>query len=67
MAKALIMLAIAKSKNGTDILREPETIAKIIAEHAKGGAEYIQEIRETPGYENMFNSEDDFRLEVLER
>jgi len=36
-------------------------------EYAKGGAEYIKEIRETPETENFFDNEDDFRDALLDR
>ena len=63
----LIYLAISKSDSDYEILDRPQEIALIISEYAKGGAEYIKEIKETPGMENFFNSEDDFLNELLER
>lgn len=67
VAEALILLAIAKSGSNYEILMQPDEIASIMSEYAKGGAEYIKEIRETPGTENLFDSEDDFRNELLDR
>lgn len=63
----LIYLAISKSDSDYQILSRPQEIALIISEYAKGGAEYIKEIKETPGMETYFNSEDDFLNELLER
>lgn len=67
IADALILLAIAKSGSNYEILMRPEEIATILSEYAKGGAEYIKEIRETPETENFFDNEDDFRNELLDR
>ena len=67
IAEALILLAIAKSGRNYEILLQPDEIANIISEYAKGGAEYIKEVRETPGTENLFDSEDDYRNELLDR
>ena len=67
IADALILLAIAKSGGNYEILMKPDEIANILSEYAKGGAEYIKEIRETPEMENFFDNEDDFRNELLDR
>ena len=67
IADALILLAIAKSGCNYEILMQPDEIATIMSEYAKGGAEYIKEIRETPETENFFDNEDDFRNELLDR
>lgn len=67
IAEALILLAIAKSGSNYEILMQPDEIATILSEYAKGGAEYIKEIRETPETENFFDNEDDFRNELLDR
>ena len=67
VADALILLAIAKSGSNYEILMQPDEIATIMSEYAKGGAEYIKEIRETPEMENFFDNEDDFRNELLDR
>lgn len=67
IANALVLMAIAKSGKDIEVVKEPEVLAKIISEYAKGGAEFIKEVRETPGMENYFDSEDDFRNELLDR
>lgn len=67
IADALILMAIAKSGSNYEILMKPDEVATILSEYAKGGAEYIKEIRETPGQENFFDNEDDFRNELLDR
>jgi len=46
---------------------KPDEVATILSEYAKGGAEYIKEIRETSGRENNFDNEDDFRNYILDR
>lgn len=67
VADALILMAIAKSGRNYEILLEPNEISRILSEYAKGGAEYIKEIRETPGTENYFDNEDDFLNEIMDR
>lgn len=65
--KSLILMAISKSKNGIEILEEPSSLVTILSEYAKGGAEYIEEIRATPGKGNYFNSPQDFIAEIMDR
>ena len=65
--KSLILMAISKSKNGIEILEDPSKIVMILSEYAKGGAEYIEEIRATPGKANYFNSPEDFIEEIMDR
>lgn len=65
--KTLILMAISKSENGIDIVKDPSKIVMILSEYAKGGAEYIEEIRSTPGKENFFNTPSDFTEEIMQR
>ena len=65
--QTLILLAIANSDSGFDIVNNPKAILKIISEYAKGGAEYVEEIRATPGKETYFNNPSDFLEEIIDR
>lgn len=67
IADALVLMAIAKSEEGYEILQRPVDIALIISEYATGGAAIINEIRETPGCENRFDFPDDFLSEIEDR
>ena len=65
--KSLILMAISKSENGIEIVEDSSKILLILSEYAKGGAEYIEEIRATPGKNNYFNSPYDYMEEIAER
>jgi hypothetical protein len=67
IADALILMAIAKSDKGEEILENPSELVEIISRYASGGAQIINEIRETPGKENMFNYPDEFLSEIEDR
>jgi hypothetical protein len=68
IANSLILMAIGKisGKTSEDILNSRK-ILTIISEYAEGGAKYILEIRETPGYEQKFNHADDYFYEIVGR
>lgn len=68
IANGLLLMAIGKieSDEVKEILN-PRKLLTIISEYAEGGANYIFDIRETPGSERMFDSPDDFLLEILKR
>ena len=63
----LILLAISESSNGFEIVDDPKAIVEIISEYARGGAEYVVEIRSTPGKESFFNNPSDFIDEIVDR
>ena len=65
--KSLILMAISKSKTGIEIVEDPSKIVMILSEFAKGGAEYIEEIRATPGKENYFNRHSNYMEEIQDR
>ena len=65
--KSLILMAISKSEDGIEIVKDPSRILLILSEYAKGGAEYIEEFRNTPGKENYFNSHSEFMEEIMNR
>ena len=65
--KSLILMAISKSENGIEIVEDPSKILMILSEYAKGGAEYIDEIRSSPGKQSYFNHPADFIEEIMER
>ena len=67
IADGLILMAIAKSNKGADILEDEVELVNIMSEYAKGGASIIDEIRETPGTENKFDFPDDFLAEIEDR
>ena len=67
IADALILMAIAKSNKGYQILDEPREICDIISEYAKGGAEYVNELLETPGNSIDFTYPDHFLNEIVRR
>ena len=65
VANSLLLMAMAKSEEGIESLRNPDTLVEIIAEYAKGGALYVQELMdESPDY---FFDPNNFISEVLER
>jgi hypothetical protein len=68
ISQALLLMAIGKidTKNVDDFLNSRK-ILTIISEYAEGGAKYILEIRQTPGYERTFDSPDDFFIEIEKR
>ena len=65
--KSLILMAISKSEDGIEIVKDPSRILMILSEYAKGGAEYIEELRSTPGKENYFNSPSNYMEEIMQR
>lgn len=68
VADALLLMAIGKIKgnNVSDIFNSRK-ILTVISEYAEGGAKYILEIRQTPGYERKFDSPDDYLIEIVQR
>lgn len=68
IAHALLLMAIGKieAKSADDFLNS-RRILTIISEYAEGGAKYILEIRQTPGYERKFDSPDDYLMEIIRR
>lgn len=68
ISQALLLMAIGKiDSNKSDDFLNSRKLLKIISEYAEGGAKYILEIRQTPGYERKFDSPDDFLIEVVKR
>jgi hypothetical protein len=67
IADALILMAIGKLENEENLLEKSEKILEVISEYAKGGAQIIKEIRETPGNEDMFYTPEDFLTEIENR
>lgn len=68
ISQALLLMAIGKveAKEANDFLNSRKLLT-IISEYAEGGAKYILEIRQTPGYERKFDSPDDFLIEIFKR
>jgi hypothetical protein len=68
VSQALLLMAIGKidPKKSDDFLNSRKLLT-IISEYAEGGAKYILEIRQTPGYERKFDSPDDFLIEIVKR
>lgn len=68
IANGLLLMALGKIKtlNIKDILNSRKLLT-IISEYAEGGAKYILEIRQTPGFERKFDSPDDFFIEIIKR
>lgn len=68
VSQALLLMAIGKidSPNIEDFL-DPRKLLTIISEYAEGGAKYILEIRQTPGYERKFDNADDYLIEIIKR
>jgi len=67
IADALLLMAIAKSGMGDELLEKPTELVAIISEYATGGAIIINEIRDTPEKEIMFNYPDDYLSEIEDR
>lgn len=68
ISQALLLMAIGKiDSNKSDDFLNSRKLLTIISEYAEGGAKYILEIRQTPGYERKFDSPDDFLIEVVKR
>ncbi len=68
IAHALLLMAIGKieAKESEEFLNSRKLLT-IISEYAEGGAKYILEIRQTPGFERKFDSPDDFMMEIGKR
>jgi len=68
IANGLLLMALGKIKTLIikDILNSRKLLT-IISEYAEGGAKYILEIRQTPGFERKFDSPDDFFIEIIKR
>jgi hypothetical protein len=68
IANGLLLMALGKVKtlDIKDILSSRKLLT-IISEYAEGGAKYILEIRQTPGFERKFDSPDDFFIEIIKR
>lgn len=68
IAHGILLMAIGKIKatQSGDFLNARKLLT-IISEYAEGGAKYILEIRQTPGYERQFDSPDDFIMEIVKR
>lgn len=68
ISQSLILMAIGKieAKKSEEFL-DSRKILTIISEYAEGGAKYILEIRQTPGFERKFDSPDDFLMEIGKR
>jgi hypothetical protein len=65
--KSIILLTLSSVSDIQEYLDEPKKLVQAMNEFAKGGAEYISEIRNTPGQEHFFNEESDFINELLHR
>ncbi|WP_341228452.1 hypothetical protein [uncultured Arcticibacterium sp.] len=68
IAHALLLMAIGKieAEKSEDFLNSRKLLT-IISEYAEGGAKYILEIRQTSGYERLYDSPDDYLLEIMKR
>jgi len=68
IAHGLLLMAIGKieAKNSEDFLNSRKLLT-IISEYAEGGAKHVLELRETNGYQGMFDSPDDYLMEIGKR
>ncbi len=68
IAQGILLMAIGKvdAQKSDDFLNSRKLLT-LISEYAEGGAKYILEIRQTPGFERKFDSPDDFLIELMKR
>lgn len=65
--ESLILIAISKSDDWSELLDHPSSIVEILSEYAKGGAQHIIDFKMTPGKSDYFNNPQDFIDEIQQR